>query len=159
MIQQHLRRRHAGEAPGHGPQETRQPAHPWPGPRRKVQRFGRRATESFESLHIRIPSKFFQKSSIQENFSELFRNSENFRKSQRFLEYSAKFREIFIKICANFVQNYRKKLFFAEIQRKIQKSLTNFCEDFEFGAVRRSVYLVAFEKRFKKCVFGCKNRR
>ena len=99
--------------------------------------------------HSNLCTSEFRQNSfrIQENFSELFRNSENFRKSQRFLEYSAKFREIFIKICANFVQNCRKKLFFAEIQRKIRKSLTNFCEDFEFGAVRRSVYLVDLEKR------------
>ena len=42
-----------------------------------------------------------------------------------------------------------KKLFFAEIQRKIRKSLTNFCEDFEFGAVRRCLDLVDLEKCFK----------
>ena len=99
--------------------------------------------------HSNLCTSEFRQNSfrIQENFSELFRNSENFRKSQRFLEYSAKFREFFIKICANFVQNCRKKYFFSEIQRKIRKSLTNFCEDFEFGAVRRSADLVDLEKR------------
>ena len=42
-----------------------------------------------------------------------------------------------------------KHCFFAEIRTKIQKSLTNFCEYFEFGAVRRYVNLVDLEKCFK----------
>ena len=37
-------------------------------------------------------------------------------------------------------------MIFVEIPTKIQKSLTNFCEYFEFGAVRRHVNLVDFEK-------------
>ena len=49
----------------------------------RVERFGCRATESFESLHIRILFKFCQ-NLIQENFSEFFRNSENLRTSQHF---------------------------------------------------------------------------
>ena len=38
---------------------------------------------------------------------------------------------------------------FAEIRTKIRKSLTNFYEYFELGAVRRFVYLVDLEKCLK----------
>ena len=37
---------------------------------------------------------------------------------------------------------------FADILTKVQKRLTNFCEYFEFGAVRRCVNLVDLEKCF-----------
>ena len=40
-------------------------------------------------------------------------------------------------------------MIFAEIRTKIRKSLTNFCEYFELGAVRRFVYLVDLEKCLK----------
>ena len=42
-----------------------------------------------------------------------------------------------------------KSLFFAEIRTKFRKKLTNFCEYFEMGAVRRCVNLVDLEKCFK----------
>ena len=56
----------------------------------RVERYGSRATVSFESLHIRIPLKFCQNKA---KLSQIFRNSENFRTSQHFLECSAKFRK------------------------------------------------------------------
>ena len=59
----------------------------------RVERYGSRATVSFESLHIRIPLKFYK---ILSEFSKtitIFRNSEKFRTSQHFLQCSAKFRE------------------------------------------------------------------
>ena len=74
-----------------------------PTARCRVERFGCRA---IESLHIRIQSNFCQNSG---KFSQFFRNSANFKTSQHFLEYSVKFRGNFIKIGANFVENYRKK--------------------------------------------------
>ena len=63
-----------------------------------------------------------------------------------FLKYSAKSGEKIINIAGNFDENYRKIMIFAKIRTKIRKSLTNFCEYFEFGAVRRCVYLVDLEK-------------
>ena len=89
-------------------------------------------------------SEFAQNSvRIQEKFSQFFRNPENSRTSTvfNFLERSAKIRE---KKCAKF---YVEKRISAEILRKIRKSSTNFCEDFEFGAVRKSVYHVDLEER------------
>ena len=57
----------------------------------RVERYGSRATVSFESLHIRIPLKFCEHSA---KLSHFFRNSEKIRKtSQHFLECSAKFRK------------------------------------------------------------------
>ena len=50
----------------------------------RVERYGSRATVSFESLHIRIPLKFCQNSA---KLSQFFRNSENFRTSQHFLDF------------------------------------------------------------------------
>ena len=59
--------------------------------------------------------------------------------------WSAKFRENFIRIGAKFNENRRKVTSFAESRTKIWKSLTNFYEDFEFGAVRRCVSCVDIE--------------
>ena len=42
-------------------------------------------------------------------------------------------------------------MIFAEIRTKVRKKLTNVCDYFEFGAVRRYVNLVDLEKCFKKC--------
>ena len=39
-----------------------------------------------------------------------------------------------------------KKGFLQKFIQKCEKSLTNFCEDFEFGAVRRYANLVDLEK-------------
>ena len=106
---------------------------------RRVERYGSRATVSFESLHIRIPLKFCQNSA---KLSQFFRNSENFRTSQHFLECSAKFRK---KKSSKSVQNSMKIVeksgFLQKSEQKCEKSLTNFCEDFEFGAVRRCALL------------------
>ena len=44
----------------------------------RVERYGSRATVSFESLNIRIPLQFCQNSA---KLSQIFRNSENFRTS------------------------------------------------------------------------------
>ena len=46
-----------------------------------------------------------------------------------------------------------KSRFFAEIRTKIRKSLTNFCEYFEFGTVRRFVYLVDLERCYKMSIW------
>ena len=71
----------------------------------RVERYGSRATVSFESLHIRIPIKFCQNSGI---LSQFFRNYENFRTSQHFQECSAKFRKKkSSKIGAKFDENCR----------------------------------------------------
>ena len=48
------------------------------------------------------------------------------------------------------IQNCRKIRIFAEIRTKMRKSLTNFCEHFEFGAVRRITNLVDLENMLKK---------
>ena len=61
-----------------------------------------RETESFGSSHIGIRSKFCQNAG--KNLS-IFRNSENSRTSQNFLERSAKSREKIIKIGSNFDEN------------------------------------------------------
>ena len=61
----------------------------------RVERSGRRATESFGSLHIRIPLIFSESRII---FSKFLRDSENSKTSQHFLECSAKSREKIIKI-------------------------------------------------------------
>ena len=42
-----------------------------------------------------------------------------------------------------------KSRFFSEIRTNFRKSLTNFCEYFEFGAVLRCVNLVDLEKCLK----------
>ena len=55
-----------------------------------VERFDRRPIEPFELLHIRIPVKFYQNS---EKLSKFFRNSENSKTYQHFLECSAKSRD------------------------------------------------------------------
>ena len=52
----------------------------------------------------------------------------------------------------------KKSWFFAEIRTKFRKSLTNFCEYFELGAVRRSVNLVDLEKCLKNDYLVAKNR-
>ena len=113
----------------------------------RVERFGCRATESFESLHIRIRSKFCQNSGKNLKF---FRNSENVRTSQHFLERSAKFREKSVKICAKFEEKSRKidtnQDFCRKSSKITKKRLTIFCEYFEFGAVRRCANLVDLAK-------------
>ena len=77
----------------------------------------------------------------------MLRNSEKFRTSQHFLECLAKFREKIIKIGPKFNENCRKIKNFAEIRKeKKKKSLTNFYEDFEFGAVRRRVNHLDLDK-------------
>ena len=93
----------------------------------RVERYGSRATVSFESLHIRIPLKFCQNSA---KLSQFFRNSENFRTSQHFLECSAKFRKKIIKICAKFDENCRKIRIFAEIRAKMRKKFDEFLRRF-----------------------------
>ena len=70
--------------------------------RGRVERYGSRATVSFESSNIRIPLQFCQNSA---KISQSFRNSENLRTSQHLLECSAEFREQIIKIGANFDEN------------------------------------------------------
>ena len=102
-----------------------------------------RATVSFESLHIRIPLKFCQNSAKS---SQFFRNSENFRTSQHFLECSAKFREKNVKINASSLKIIGKKGFLQKFEQNYEKSLTIFCKDFEFGAVRRCANLVDLAK-------------
>ena len=66
----------------------------------RVEGFGCRATESFESLNnwnsVKIPSEFRK---IHQKFSEKFWNLRNYR---HFLKYSATFREIFVRIGAKF---------------------------------------------------------
>ena len=42
-----------------------------------------------------------------------------------------------------------KSGFLQESKQKCEKSLTNFCEDFEFGAVRRCANLVDLAKMLK----------
>ena len=56
----------------------------------RVERYGSRATVSFEFLNIRIPLKFVRIQQNYQNFSEILTN---FRTSQHFLECSAKFRK------------------------------------------------------------------
>ena len=102
----------------------------------RVERYGSRATVSFESLHIRIPLKFCQNSA---KLSQFFRNSENFRTSQRFLECSAKFRKKIINIGAKLDENCRKIRIFAEIRAKIRQtfsySCSNFCKNPYFSTI------------------------
>ena len=50
----------------------------------------------------------------------------------------------------NSMKIVEKSRFFAEIRTKIRKRLTNFCEYFELGAVRRCVNLVDLVKCLKK---------
>ena len=78
-----------------------------PRARSRVERYGSRATVSFESLHIRIPLKFCQNSA---KLSQFFRNSENFRTSQHFLEcWMSMFGEI-PKKSSKSVQNSMKMI-------------------------------------------------
>ena len=120
-----------GGAPG-PPAEARGEGRSAAGPARqaaevRVERYGSRATVSFESLHIRIPLKFCQNSA---KLSQFFRNSENFRTSQHFLECSAKFRKKIIKICAKFDENCRKIRIFAEIRANMWKKFDEFLRRF-----------------------------
>ena len=69
--------------------------------RGRVERSGCRATESFGSLHIRIPLKFCQNPRIFHKHS-----SENV--SRMFGSCSAKIRENIIKLGAKFYENCRK---------------------------------------------------
>ena len=55
-----------------------------------------------------------------------------------------------IKIYAKFDENCRKIRIFAEIIAKMRKKFDDFCEYFEFGAVRRCANLVDLAKCFKK---------
>ena len=112
----------------------------------RVERYGSRATVSFESLHIRIPLKFCQNSA---KLSQFFRNSENFRTSQHFLECSAKFRKKSSKSVQNSMKIVEKSGFLQKFEQKCEKSLTNFCEYFEFAAVRRCAKSCRFRKMLK----------
>ena len=51
-----------------------------------------------------------------------------------------------IKIDAKFDENCRKIRILQKFEQKCEKSLTNFCKDFEFGAVRRCANLVDLAK-------------
>ena len=93
----------------------------------RVERFGCRATVSFESLHIRISSKFCENSG---KLSQIFRNSESLRTSQHFLGCSAKFRKKIIEICAKFDANCRKIRIFAKITAKMRKKFYEFLRIF-----------------------------
>ena len=124
------------------PSRMRETAGSRPAPTR-VERFGCRATESFESLQIRIRSKLCQNSG---KLSQLFRNSENFRTSQYFLECSAKFREKSSKLMQNSMKIVEKMRMFEEIRTKFWKSLTNCLRIFWMRAVQRRVNLVDLEK-------------
>ena len=84
--------------------------------RHRVERFGCRATVSFECFGSELCSNSVR---IQEHFSEFFRNSENFRNSQHFLEYSAKFREIFIRLSVKFDENHWKTMIFQNFEQKM----------------------------------------
>ena len=75
--------------------------------------------------------RFCQNSfTIQVNFSEFSRISETLRNSEHFLEYSAKSREIFIKIDAKFDENCRTTRIFSEIITKNTKTLHEFLRRF-----------------------------
>ena len=50
----------------------------------------------------------------------------------------------------NSMKIVEKSGFLEKSEQKCEKSLTNFCKDFEFGAVRRCANLVDLEKCFKK---------
>ena len=95
---------------------------------RKVERFDRRPIEPFELF----TSEFGQNNSvrIQENSSKTFRNFLKFEKfssnSQHFLKYSAKFREIFVRIGAKFDEKVLKTNDFTEIQAKFWKKFDEF---------------------------------
>ena len=93
----------------------------------RVERFDRRPIEQNELLNIRIPVKFCQNSGI---FSQFFRNSENVKTSQHFLEYSAKSRQKIIKIAANFDENHRKIMIFCENSNKNSKKSDEFLRVF-----------------------------
>ena len=74
------------------------------------------------------------------------------QQSHHSLEYSAKFREILIKIDAKFDEKTLKNSEFLQ-------NFTKFCSNFEIEAVQRIANLVVLEKfNAEKCVFGCKNR-
>ena len=90
-----------------------------PGAATRVERSGRRATESFGSLHIRIPLQFCQNLGF---FSHFFKNSENVETSQHFPECSAKSREKIIKIGAKFDENCRKIMIFCRNSNKNSKT-------------------------------------
>ena len=61
--------------------------------------------------------------------------------------YSAKFREILIKIGAKFDENIENYRFFAEFRsKKKRKRSAKFCSNFEMGAVQRIATLVVLEK-------------
>ena len=46
----------------------------------------------------------------------------------------------------NSMKIVEKSGFLQKFEQKCEESLTNFCEDFEFGAVRRITHLVDLEK-------------
>ena len=55
-------------------------------------------------------------------------------------------RKKIIKIGAKFDENYRKIRILQKSEQNCEKSLTIFCEYFEFGAVRRCATLVDLAK-------------
>ena len=70
------------------------------------------------------------------------------------------FREIpkkIVKIGAKFDENCRKIRIFEEIRAKMRKKFDEFCEDFEFGAVRRCANLVDLAKCLKNEYLIAKN--
>ena len=78
----------------------------------RVERFDRRPIEPFELF----TSEFGQNSvRIQENSSTIFRKFLKFENSQHFLKYSAKLREIFVRIGAKFDEKVLKTSDFTEI--------------------------------------------
>ena len=104
---------------------------------------GSNHSSSSHQNSVKILSKFRKIVLNSHNSSEILTN---FRTYQHFLECSAKFRENFITIGAKFDENYWKIRILQDFEQKCEKRLTNFCKDFEFGAVRRSANLVDLAK-------------
>ena len=119
-------RRAAPRPPRRASASRRKRSPPWSGPvaRPGLKDSTSRPTESFESLHIRIPLKFCQNSGV----SQSFRNSEKFSSSQHFQECSAKFREEIIKIGIKFDQNRRTMMTFFRNSNTNTKKFVEFCE-------------------------------
>ena len=87
---------------------------------------------------------------------ECIRNSAILWISHHSLEYSAKFREILIKIGAKFDEKRYKNSDFSEFWTKIRRSVTKICLIFEIGAVHKDCKSCSSRKMLKNAYLDAK---
>ena len=123
--------------------------------RNRVERFGCRATESFESLHIRIRSKFCQNAG---KFSEFLRNSANLRNLNIFHNIRRKSEKNSSESVQNSTKLWKNSDFFRHSNKDSKKFDESFSKFRIWSGAKACKSCRARKMLKKERVFGCKNR-